>query len=277
MDLLAELRAHVGELPEELASRIEMELEAARVRWPDGPDPDASLASMMAPNLASLPAIDDLYLAWWCRSGAPAAITAFEARFEEDVRVAAARFRDVPADELRQILRVKLFVGGQESRPRIGDYAGKGSLQGWVRVTALRCFVDAVRASGGRQREQPLDEAGLFGPADPQGDVIHSELAAAVKKAFAEGVSRLAPRQRVFLRHAYVDRHTLDQIATHYAVHRATVARVLAAAREQLIAETRAAVAAALDLDPERLTTVIRALDSNFDLSLTRVLDAPSL
>jgi len=71
---------------------------------------------------------------------------------------------------------------------------------------------------------------------------------------------------------AAFDRHTLDQIATHYAVHRATVARTLAAAREQLIAGTRAGIVAAIGISPDELSSVIRALDTNFELSLSRVL-----
>lgn len=275
MTLLALIQARLEPLPDGLEAELDAGLAAARARWPHGPEPDAAFADHLVARLSPSPRIEDLYLAWWCTTGDPAAIAAFEARYGDDLRIAAARFRDLSADELRQQLRVKLFVGAPGSPARIGDYAGKGSLQGWLRVTALRSFVDAARAARSHGREQPLDETELLGISDPRGQVIGSELAIAVKKAFAESVARLVPRQRVFLRHAYVDRQTLDQIATHYAIHRATVARILAAAREQLIADTRAGVAAAVDIDDDDLSTVIRALDTDFQLSLSRVLDAP--
>ncbi len=273
--LLAEIERRLGGLPDGLEARLGEEMGAARERWPHGPEPDVAFAEFLVARISPLPRIEDLYLAWWCSTGDPAGIAAFEARFAEDLRIAAARFRQLNADELRQLLRIKLFVGTGESTPKIRDYSGKGSLQSWLRVTALRSFVDHARSTRAHRYEQELDEAELLGIADPRGQVIGSEIAAAVKKAFAEGVAGLAPRQRVFLRHAYVDRHTLDQIATHYAVHRATVARTLAAAREQLISHTRDRVVAAIGIAPDELSTVIRALDSHFELSLSRVLDTP--
>jgi len=270
--LLAEIETRLGELPDGLEQQLGAGLAAARTRWPHGPEPDAGFAEFLVARFAPQPRVEDLYLAWWCSTGDPAAIAAFEARYQDDLRIVAARFRELAADELRQLLRIKLFVGTPESPPKIRDYSGRGSLQSWLRVTAVRSFVDVVRQTRSQRYEQELDEAELLGIADPQRSLIRSELAAVVKKSFADGVAHLSPRQRVFLRHAYVDRHTLDQIATHYAVHRATVARTLAAAREQLIAGTRAGIVAAIGISPDELSSVIRALDTNFELSLSRVL-----
>jgi len=244
---------------------VEAQLAAVRARWPSGPTPDAAFVARL-PN----PRAEDLYLAWWSGSGAEDAIAAFEAAYAEDLRVLSQRFREVQADELRQLLRIKLFVG---EAPAIRDYAGTGSLKSWLRVTAVRYFIDVTRSVRSQRVEQDLDEVELLGLSDPQGNQIRAELGAAVKAAFAAAVAKLLPRQRVFLRHAYVDRHTLDQIAQHYSIHRTTVARTLAAAREQLIEETRAGVAAAVGVEHEELSSVIRMLDSRIDLSLSRVLD----
>lgn len=266
-----------GALSAEHAAQLEAGLAAAAARWPHGPTPDESLADFLAAALKRGGAwrVEDLYLAWWCQRGDEAAIAAFEAAFEEDLRAAAGRFSELSADELRQLLRVKLFVGSAEAPPRIREYSGAGSLRGWLKVTAVRSFIDATRLAKPRQREQPLDEHELLGIGDPQGVAMRAELAAAVKRAFAAAVQQLAPRERVFLRHAYVDRHTLDQIATHYAVHRTTVARTLASAREQLVTATRAGTAAAVGVSDDELTSVIRALDSRIDLELSKVFDTP--
>ncbi len=241
------------------------QLAVVRQRWPNGPEPDAAFVARL-PS----PRVEDLYLAWWCGSGDEGAIEAFEAAYAEDLRVLSQRFREVQADELRQLLRIKLFVG---ESPAIRDYAGTGSLKSWLRVTAVRHFIDVTRSVRSQRVEQELDEGELLGLSDPEGKHIRAELGAAVKAAFAAAVAKLLPRQRVFLRHAYVDRHTLDQIASHYSIHRTTVARTLAAAREQLIEDTRAGVAAAVGVDHEELASVIRMLDSRIDLSLSRVLD----
>lgn len=276
MTLLAAIKARMAELPDGLEAGLEEHLAAVRARWPDGPATDAAFADFLVARMGPKPRLEDLYLAWWSGSGDPAGIAAFEAAFDRDLRTAAARFRELPADELRQLLRIKLFVGTPESPPKILEYSGTGSLQSWLRVTAVRSFIDVTRSTRSQRHEQELDEAELLGLSDVQGVSIRAELGAAVKGAFAAAVAQLTPRQRVFLRHAYVDQHTLDQIALHYAVHRATVARTLAAAREQLIAETRAGLIAAIGIEGDELTSVIRALDSRIELSLSRVLDTPA-
>jgi RNA polymerase sigma-70 factor (ECF subfamily) len=73
-----------------------------------------------------------------------------------------------------------------------------------------------------------------------------------------------------------VDQLTLDQIAATYQVHRATVARTLASAREQLLSGTRAGVIAILGIAPDELASAIKELDSRIELSLSRVLRDPS-
>jgi RNA polymerase sigma-70 factor, ECF subfamily len=264
----SELTARGVEPPEDLADAV----AEIRARWPHAPEPDARFAEFLAARLAARPPIADVFLAWWCTTGDAAAITAFEAWFDADLRIATARFSDLPADELRQVLRIKLFVGAAGARPVIHDYSGRGALRSWVRVIAVRCFVDVIRATRAQRNEAELDEAELLGLGDPAGAQLGAELAAAVKRAFAAAVAALTPRQRVFLRHAYVDRHTLEQIAALYGLHRATVARTLTAAREHLVAATRAGVVDVIRIDPDELTSVIRALDSRIELSLSRVL-----
>jgi len=254
------------------ATDLHPRLATVRSRWPQGPEPDATFDALVAARPAAQQHVEDMYLAWWCSSGEAVAIAAFEAMFDDDLRGIAARFKDLSADELRQHLRIKLFVGTSKSPPKIRDYTGSGSLKSWLRVTAVRSFVDLLRSTRAHRYEQEINEADLLGLATRGDPVLRSELVNAVKSAFATAIANLASRQRVFLRHAYVDHHTLDQIASLYAVHRTTVARTLASAREQLIADTRAAVASALRVDGDELTSVIRMLDSRIDLSLSRVL-----
>lgn len=275
MSAVAELMVRRG-LPVGAAERVRDQLVEARSRWPNGPDPDATFVDLIAHGLArSAPEqlrIVDLYLAWWCGRGDAAGVAAFEGVYAEDLQAAAARFREVPPDELRQQLSVKLFVGADGAAPKIRDYSGAGSLKSWLRVTAVRTFIDLTRSQRALRYERELDDGELLGLSDPQQASIRAELGAKVKTAFSAAVAKLPPRYRVFLRHAYVDRHTLDQIALMYSLHRTTVARTLAAAREQLIADTRAALVAGAGIADDELTSVVRALDTGIDLSLSRVL-----
>jgi RNA polymerase sigma-70 factor, ECF subfamily len=254
-----------------LPEKVRAGLADVRARWPSAPEPGAWFLERLA---AAPTRACELFLAWWAGSGDGAGIAAFEAELGPDIDRLVARFHALPADELRQRLRIKLFVGTHASGPKIRDYTGAGALASWVRVTAARTFVDAVREDVQRRAEVELDESGVLGLAVPavHDEAQRAQLAAAIKHAFAEAVSRLAPRERTFLRHATVDTLTLDQIASTYQVHRATVVRTRKAARERLLAETRAGVVARLGIAPEQLTSVLAMLDSRLELSLSAVL-----
>jgi len=169
-----------------------------------------------------------------------------------------------------------LFVGSP--RPRVYDYSGFGFLQNWLKVTAARSFIDAARAERSRRYEHDLDDGELAGLIEAVGDPrdVHqrAQLTGAVKRAFAAAVATLSQRERAFLRAASVDHRTLDQIAADNQVHRATVARTLATARERLLAMTREQLAGELGLASQELQSAVRALDSQLELSLSRVLKA---
>jgi RNA polymerase sigma-70 factor, ECF subfamily len=217
----------------------------------------------------------DLALATWAGRGDAKGIAAFETELAEVMGRVLARFHRLPADELRQRLRIKLFVAGEDRPARIHDYTGFGFLENWLKVTAVRDFIDLARGEARRNIEDELDEEvlGVVDPAtDPALAQARRELGGAVKRAFARAVGMLSPRERNFLRLAHVDGLTLDQIAATYQVHRATVARVLASARASLLARTRAGVAAEVGTEDSRLDSVVGLLDSRLDLSLSRVL-----
>lgn len=289
MDWSSVLEAVAAPARDELAARIGRELAAARERWPDATVTDQALADAVRERVAAQRdpgaalarlRVEDLLLARWCASGDPRALAAFERAHRADLDAIVARFRrlPVPEDELRQAVRIKLFVG---ERPRIGDYSGFGFLQNWLRVTALRALVDIARGEQARKLEEVLADDDLLGVAQPGGELAsrytRAELSRAVKQAFARAVAELAPRQRNFLRHAHVDALTLDQIAALYGIHRATVARTLAQARSELVAATRRALGDRLGLPDDELDSMVRAADSRIDLSLSRVLAQPEL
>jgi RNA polymerase sigma-70 factor (ECF subfamily) len=273
-----------------VADRASAELATARQRWPEATITDDALAAALVTRLATQTdvmaalarlRVEDLFLAQWCATGDPRAIAAFESVHRADVDAVLARFRrlSITPDELRQTLRIKLFVGPNGKPPRIGDYSGFGFLQNWLRVTALRTLVDVARSERARRLEELLADDDFVGmPAlgpDAPARISRDEVSRAVKLAFARAVAGLAPRQRNFLRHAHVDSLTLDQIASLYKIHRATVARTLAQARAELVDATRAELASQLGVAPDSLDSVVRAADSRIDLSLSRVLRAP--
>jgi RNA polymerase sigma-70 factor (ECF subfamily) len=265
-------------------ARVSGELAAARERWPEAAaigDDELARTIGRPRDAAALERlrIEDLLLARWCASGDPRAIAAFEEVYGRDLEAVLGRFRRLAmkGDDLRQLLRIRMFVG---TPPRIASYGGLGHLQNWVRVTALRALVDVARSERARRLEELISDD-VFGELPSLGPDAgtrksREEVSRAIKQAFARAVAGLTARQRNYLRHAHVDELTLDQIAALYGIHRATVARTLAQARSELIAATRADVARELGVAPESLDSIVRVADTKIDLSLSRVLRDPT-
>lgn len=291
-ELAAIIRGRVG--PERVSildeagfgSSLERAVETIGQRWPSQRERLRDFADYLTEQLLSqedlrraLPRLQlvDLFLAFWAGSGDQGGIAAFEENFAEDLAKLARRFHKLPEAELRQRLRIKLFVAEGGRAPRIRDYSGFGFLQNWLRVTAVRTFIDMARTDDSGRRKEVLDEKRFLAVGDPSPGPalghVRAEVNTALKEAFATAVSELPPRSRNFLRHAHVEQLTLDQIASLYNIHRATVARTLSRARTTLMEKTRAGLMARLGIDPEELDSAIGYLDSRLDLSLSRVLD----
>jgi RNA polymerase sigma-70 factor (ECF subfamily) len=83
--------------------------------------------------------------------------------------------------------------------------------------------------------------------------------------------SRSAEDRNV-LRYHFAHGLTIDQIGALYHVHRATAARRVAKARDELLAGTRRRLMARLALNRADLDSVMRLIESSIHVSLRRVL-----
>jgi RNA polymerase sigma-70 factor, ECF subfamily len=253
-------------------------ITAARTAWPAIDVDDGDLAAFLAERLPegdvaeavlAMPAAD-LLLACGCAAGRPNAIAAFESVLAEvDAAGRTARAAADLVDEVKQRLRTTLLVA-DDKPPGIVAYRGRGSLRGWIRVTATR---ELVRLEQKARRAMPLEDAVLD---EPQGDPAleqlkqryRAELAAAIKEA----IGRLSADDRTLLRHHLIDRLTIDQLGARYSVHRATAARWLARARAALVAATQTELAIRMRLGADEVSSVIRLVSSRLDASLGGVL-----
>jgi RNA polymerase sigma-70 factor, ECF subfamily len=215
----------------------------------------------------------DLRLACGCARGVAGALAELERQYGAEIARAARRFEraDLPADDLVQRLREKLFTGPE---PLIASYTGQGFLQNWVRVTTTRTFIDCTRAEGAREPRAADDLAALL--PEPGGDpellLLKREHAGHFKAAFAEAVGALAGEDRVLLKQHLLDRLSVDQLGALYRLHRATAARRVARARDALLEGTRAALARRLGLRAENLAGVLDLLASRLEVSMERLL-----
>jgi RNA polymerase sigma-70 factor (ECF subfamily) len=216
----------------------------------------------------------ELYLAAALRARESAASIAFESRYLEPLGARLARLRLSPAelDEVKQLTRHKLLVADSGDALRVEEYAGQGRLSGLIQVVATREALTLFRRA---RREAPLPATDLADPAldwDPGLEILKGRAREAFRVAFEEAVRSLELRQRNLLRLHLLGGVPLEQLAKLHGVHRATVVRWLAAAREHVLTRTRSAMASALDVRGQELESVMDAIQSRLDVSVERVL-----
>src|SRR4029453_15390851 len=108
-------------------------------------------------------------------------------------------------------------------RPKIADYAGQGFLENWLRITAVRTFLDlGKRKDRAREAAAAEDPArGLASPDDLELSLGKAENRAAVADALREAVGLLEPGDRHLLRQHLVAGLSIDQLSAVLGIHRA--------------------------------------------------------
>jgi len=218
---------------------------------------------------------NDLYLACAAAHGDSTAIAEIERCYFSWLHAAMARVAGVDdSNDLIQLLRQKLFAAEPDELPKIGEYAGIGSLGAWLRVTAVRMALNARR---GRKREAVHVNAddhldGLATRSSPEMEYLKSRYRNEFKYAFETAVAALSARDRNLLRLHFIDGLNIDQIGAIYRVHRSTAARWIAQARESIFLETQRLLRERLGLDNAEFDSLLALVKSQLDLSIHRYL-----
>ena len=219
--------------------------------------------------------VDHVHLAIACAAGDEAAIKRFEADFLDEVDSCAYRLqaRRDQADEVRSAMRRILFVSEPGRNAALHDYTGRGDLRTYLRVIATR---ELVRVIGKGKREVVIDEQSFLDKLAPVPDAALGHLREAyradVDAAIRAALGKLSDESRALLRYSVIDGWTVDRIGALYGVHRATAARRVAAAREELGDTIRAELATRLSIPVEEVDSVVRLVQSRIDVSLERLL-----
>jgi RNA polymerase sigma-70 factor (ECF subfamily) len=216
--------------------------------------------------------VPDLYLACACARGDDGAIAEFERQFRQEIAAGLRRLDPTgAAEDLRQALRERLFSAEAPQLPKICEYSGKGRLKSWVRVTVLRLRIDAERRKKA-QRDQPGGEGAVDALADVSDDpelaYMKGMYRAAFREAFAASLESLTAQQRNLLKHKLVQRLGLDEMAALYKVHRATIKRWVAEAREQLLDGTRRGLRARTGAAEPEVDSIMRLIQSRLDVTI---------
>lgn len=247
----------------------------AHAAWPKLEADDGAFVEHVAgrvtaeTDLAALQA-QDLYLAFCCALGDPSALEAFDQQVLARVK---AGLKEEKADEVLQRVRFKLFVRGGETPPGIWSYSGKGPLLNWVRAAAVRASQDLAKRGG--QEIATDDDALADTPAlanDPDLMLLKGRFAPEFKAAFQEALAALSARDQNLLKLQILDGLSPEEIGRVYQAHRATVWRWLTACRQELQQKTRALLAARVKANDSELSSLMNAVHSQLDVSLSRVL-----
>lgn len=217
----------------------------------------------------------DLYLACACAAGSPQALACFDRQLSARIPGYIARIDPSPvfADEVVQLLRQKLFVAEGTSRPKILDYGGRGPLGAWLRVAAIRTARNLQRAT---RRSAPLAVSGHDVPRstapDPEVSYLKQHYHREFRLALEKTVTALPRERRNVLRLYYLDQLSSTAIAAIYRVSGAAVRQWLKQARQSILDETRDLLCERLRLDPSELDSLMGLVQSQFDLSVSRLL-----
>ena len=242
-------------------------LREAAAAWPDI-EPEA-VEALPSELLGEPTDPAERWLALACVAGSAAAMRAFEHRYLDSVE-GALQQRGLSGDEraeVRQRVRVRLFVAKRDGIAVVLHYAGQGRLGGLVRVTAIR---EAARLRSGIQpRALAPDD---LGGRELDLRVLDARQQRVAKIAFERAAAGLPRRDRTILRLHYARGVSGPRLAKMYGVHRGTAARWLESARLELARRFLDEVAGAAPelgaADRRRFDTWFR---SNVELTLSRV------
>lgn len=233
----------------------------------------AVLAAHLGPPLAELRAAD-LLLTSLCLQGDAPALAHFDQLLVREVSRAVRPLDEgnTLVDEVAQQVREKLLVGAGGG-PLLASYAGQGSLTGWLRAVAVRTALNARRPAAREAPVSTLPDHPLADP-DPELALLRARYRELFRVAFAGAIAALSPRERTILRLTSLDGLTLAQVAPMYGKDLSTISRWLSNARESLLNSTRTALTEVLGVSRAELDSVMRAADSELNLSLARLLES---
>ncbi len=215
----------------------------------------------------------DLYLACACSRAVPGALDAFDEQFEIAIERGVARIDPSRsfAEEVRQVVYERLFVWRGEP-PKILEYAGRAALRSWLSIVAVRVAIDLAR-KGGDRAAQRLHREGV----GAEGVGLELEYLKRRHKGDFEGalraaILRLPERDRTLLRLHFAEGANVDRIGAFFGVSRATAARWLARAREELASRARSELCAQLRLTSSEYDSLAGLVRSRLELSVGHLL-----
>ncbi len=223
--------------------------------------------------------VADLYLALAASHGDSGAISALRELADAELRRVNRRLYDEgrSSDDVLQLLLERLTVAVSGRAPRLRSYAGRAPLRAWLRIALARLVADWAESSRRMPaatplEDEPLADAFIWTGTDPETAHAQQEARGALAQALREVISGLEPQVRWLLRQQFVHGLGIDAVAVGLGVHRATAARQLAKAREQLLSNLRRDLGRRVGGTHAELEGLLQLVASRLDFSLRGLL-----
>jgi RNA polymerase sigma-70 factor (ECF subfamily) len=230
-------------------------------------NPDEALGAMH---------VADLYFACACASGDAAAIAELEGRFMPRAAAYFARNGSLAkhADELVQLVRMRLLVADGVARPRIAEYGGRAPFGAWFRVVFTRF---AINYSASHRTEPTKDDDHLFtfAGADPELAYLRTHHREDLEAAFKETLASLPVKTANLLRLFYLQDVPADAIGGLYGVTARTIQRWVAGTRSRILRDVEGRLGARLGLTGSQVGSLIAVMRSQLDVSICRFFERP--
>ena len=258
-------------------------LERARVAWPGFAVSQDEMAQIAAARVAGsaasgLDALDvaELYIAAACARGDRTALAQFRDHYFDPVVPSLRKLGlgGAQIDDVWQTVCDRLLVPRGGELPRILRYAGGGELRGLVRVSATRIALNWLQRERGYAGGDDWIDRLPAGHSDPELHAMKRQHRAVLKEELEAAIASLSPRERMLLRLHLVERMGIDAIGVLCSMHRATAARAIVRAKDALAARVRARLTERWRVADADLAALKSLVDSQVDLSLTRILAA---
>jgi RNA polymerase sigma-70 factor (ECF subfamily) len=243
------------------------ELARALASWP------GVHVSAFRAHLSSLPswepaALAELALAFAAASGVTSAITELTTRLESPLRAAVMRagYTRALAEDATQEALILLLVEADASAPALLTYRGRAPLTAWAKTIALRLAGKQHAAIADAKVRDAHGGSAFDTVPDCVARALRAELRGAVERAFTASAATLSLFDRELLRATIIEGQTIDRLAAHHDVHRATAARWIGRARGALDDALRTALAKELALSDAEVSSVLRAVQTSLVL-----------
>lgn len=211
------------------------------------------------------------YLVLACLELRPGAIETLDNEYVIALKARVRRICPHPdmVDDVLQTVREKVLAPYE---PSLSLYENRGHLSAWLTIIAVRTALDLTRRTRLRSGQlAELDEQLVSQATSPESEYLGQEVQAAFRSALREAVQRLPAKQRFALKMQLVGGWSIDQIGRALSTHRATAARWLGAAREQLEQDVRDTLGARLGLSEAEMTCLLGQMRSRVDVRFSQI------